>query len=655
MAFMAVGAWRRWGDLRLLALAACFSFVAGAEESKEKEEEEETDGIAASVAATLMGAVGFQMGLFYLMNHPDPDMRKYTYQVIVSTVSIFCAVLIFSCFQEVVDLMCDGWPHVLKVVVCMVHMVVWFLIMQVVLAFFSGAIFTKKKKLEKLPSIPATHQVGDRAEGVENEMEEGQEENEEEVSLLGWSGVLNLKCFSMLIAHMAGFASIKAWAELQQMAIFSFWPVAAFIPAIGSLVYQICLQQGTAKLRDWFVGKDGSSDEWESLWRDNAIEGENDVMALSVSYLTIQACRFIIGGTMPDAEGEEPWDKSGVNDPDQLPPLASHGQVDQIVLFLLGVALLLGASFLKNWLEEDERKEKEEDKVTGLNGIIDYTSAKMRIKEVCVEMAGMGFAWACYYAMVWHVAGHWHFFKSNLMIIKLAAALCSSFIAFGVIWALDKLADQDWTNENCDEVVKQAISYFGIMIGFAWEQTFDKASEEIAEAVGTEWKCTFQVCTAITCAVLFVPAWRWWLLPMLHRDGWKFGFVLDADEASNMMFSNSSDSEHKKKSWTNKWYGFVDEVQRKIKNTEALLATSKGGLQDPLLSGSGGHSRGLVAAPGEREAEREREVVRLRQENEDLKAALDGLLENFKSHTSTMGIAMTRMEEKVVHIEASRS
>ena len=49
-----------------------------------------------AVAGMLLGSLTFVMTMFYLVNHPDQDMKRYTWNVIFNTISIFIAVLIFQ-------------------------------------------------------------------------------------------------------------------------------------------------------------------------------------------------------------------------------------------------------------------------------------------------------------------------------------------------------------------------------------------------------------------------------------------------------------------------------------------------------------------------------------------------------------------------------
>jgi hypothetical protein len=95
---------------------------------------------------------------------------------------------------------------------------------------------------------------------------------------------------------------------------------------------------------------------------------------------------------------------------------------------------------------------------------------------------------------------------------------------------LDCLADADWTDERTDAAIKEVIKAIGILIGFSWEQCFDQAVESLAEATPKTMQHTAKMILGLFCVFIIVPAWKWHLLPMAIRDGWKLGFVIDIDD-----------------------------------------------------------------------------------------------------------------------------
>lgn len=88
------------------------------------------------ISGMLLGNFAFVMSLFYIVNHPDSDMRRYSWSVISSTISIFIAVMVFQGLDNslVALLVPEGesaefWHMVLN----FSQQFVWFWILQLVL------------------------------------------------------------------------------------------------------------------------------------------------------------------------------------------------------------------------------------------------------------------------------------------------------------------------------------------------------------------------------------------------------------------------------------------------------------------------------------------------------------------------------------------
>merc|ERR1712130_939009 len=97
--------------------------------------------------------------------------------------------------------------------------------------------------------------------------------------------------------------------------------------------------------------------------------------------------------------------------------------------------------------------------------------------------------------------------------------------------------------------LRQIMFAIGLAVGFAWEQCFDKSVDSVAEATEDSKlflvnPATTKVALAIGCAGLLVPAWRMYILPFVHHQGWQYGWgvnlvdkyckkVEDADDDEN--------------------------------------------------------------------------------------------------------------------------
>merc|ERR1740130_2016258 len=65
--------------------------------------EEKVTAVGVSMAATLLGSISFVMCLYYFINYDDEDIKKMSWETISSTISIFCAVLLFSSFNDMAE------------------------------------------------------------------------------------------------------------------------------------------------------------------------------------------------------------------------------------------------------------------------------------------------------------------------------------------------------------------------------------------------------------------------------------------------------------------------------------------------------------------------------------------------------------------------
>merc|ERR1712217_584296 len=102
-------------------------------------------------------------------------------------------------------------------------------------------------------------------------------------------------------------------------------------------------------------------------------------------------------------------------------------------------------------------------------------------------------------------------------------ALFISLVSFSSIWVLDKIADQS-TSKNLINALKQIINSIGLLVGFAWEQTFDESVESLSSVL--PWKHLAKFLLAAFCVMVVVPAWYLYILPMAITQNWEWGFLV---------------------------------------------------------------------------------------------------------------------------------
>jgi len=249
-------------------IALIWALLVVAEEGKEVSPENQ------GVSLMLLGSVSFMMTTFYLVNHPDEDMKKHSWRVISSTISIFSAVLFFQACQGVVEeyiiaKACKGSAAEKCILgVNLGHMLSWLLLLQLVLARISGAIGTEPTDKKSV--------------------------------------TLSMKCWAVMMGHISGFSAINAFGVLQHSQWFAQdWKHALLVMPIAAIVLKIvfgifaCIRDRISK------GDDGIVDEWEKMWDEEVMETEDDVYGLALSFLTVQAARYGLTGVFANVEGED--------------------------------------------------------------------------------------------------------------------------------------------------------------------------------------------------------------------------------------------------------------------------------------------------------------------------------------------------------------
>jgi hypothetical protein len=202
----------------------------------------------------------------------------------------------------------------------------------------------------------------------------------------------------------------------------------------------------------------------------------------------------------------------------------------------------------------------------------------------------------------------------------------ASFIAITI---LDRVADFDmekkfgenWKvlDDRLDMTLRMIIKALGILVGFSWEQCFDEAVASIASR--TESPHAVKAFLALSCALVIVPAYKMYTLPMAVLDGWKHGFVIkqmgefgDMHEAAHEVMTHLQKKfKHAAKS---EEQGEEDERTKKMREKINKTANK---MQQVLLSmGNSPGTKGYSNLPGSPEEE----MLRLRKENVSYKTAL---------------------------------
>jgi len=449
----------------------------------------------------LLGSIAIVMMLYYLVNWPDPDIRRYSYEVISSTVSIFCAVLLFQTFNDLIHTyLLEGRPLAISIIVNFIHQLGWFTGLQFLLMLISKGGAGNEKKREQIIEGPP-----DQMEAIE----------------------MNLKCWGVLLSHITGFAAINSYGAIQQLHWFKSdpekGPFRCLMVVPMALVGNLLVQYVSDKIRKGFqvTQEDDEIDELEKRWNEEVEEAENDVSGLALSFLVNQSLRYWIGGTLANAEGEEEGESQ-----------FSHttGQVMKLYLWALVFLACTVGLLLYGQHREEAAKQREEAAAESGNTDEQAEAAEEeerakkieRFNEIFIAGFSMSFAWSVFYGTRWAWSAS-QICGNNATLLGVVLAVSLSGACFLSIYFLDKLADAEFTPEAVDNAIVQMISAIGILVGFSWEQSFDAAVAALASRTTNPHMA--KLFLALFSVLLLAPAWKQYILPMVIQNGWRFGFI----------------------------------------------------------------------------------------------------------------------------------
>lgn len=460
------------------------------------EEHEEENMQSWGVAATLITMIIFVMTLMHLLNAKEKFVRKYTYEVLSFTISIFCSVLLFHAVSELVHEVFveeeEGRTFWVDVVQCLL----WFTILELLLASCTG-MFGGKSFFDRLSVMQFA------------ELKK------------------NVKCFAVLMSHMTGFAAMHTWCTLQQTSPFnqsSLWsisvlPLAAVFHAFAALLshrIRHCVQTG-----------DGTDvDKFEELWNDGTADAENDIVGLVLSQLLVNTVRFEMSDRLPDDEGLE-HGNCGEN-----LCMVDHtlGEASILVMFAVACCLVASIFFWFAHNEPEESQDVRRDSVLFIDEGAD-DSEWTRLQLIASTVFSMAFAFGMFSALSYFVAIFGQFPQDQQMIFQVLVAFVSSgFGAVGILTLCVIMRSlymhSDLAAARMQTKISQSIvSGLGILVGFSWERCFGEAVTVLAEDAKSPG--TIKLLLAITCTVLLVPAWRFYMLPIVMDQGWRYGFVVN--------------------------------------------------------------------------------------------------------------------------------
>jgi len=498
------------------------------EEAKERIEQEEEmgewNGTDRQVACMLLGSVSFVLALLYLVNWDDDDIRRYTWKVISTTISIFLAVLLFGGFNQLVldrfgtKEEIEELPPPKKVILSIVqvlHCLVYVVALQLAIGIISGAMFEKDDididELHWVINSPLTKDHDSKVS--QDKLKQIRTPTAMSSNMIDEFGLpvpvrrvpveyerrdRRMKCYARLLAHMAGFAAINAGATMQQLKVFHHW-AKLFIPivivqSIIMIVFKIF--KGLRHLVKEKAKKEKtkcSKMRRAAMMSEEVCEAENEISCLSISFLVIQVIRFALTGILPDPEGLEPGN-----------PAHSTGNVIALYAiagffaFLACTMVVIKSKLAAKRAEHGHEKEEEEEE----------ESFAQRLAVIGIHSTSMSFAWGMLWATRWLALAVPAFGMPSIM-GRVLMALMLSALSCAAVFGLDFVDDMHRGSEDSKagaQAIQMMVSSLAILIGFSWEHTFDGGVIAIAESTPYPEKVKFIM--GVLIASFMVPMWR---------------------------------------------------------------------------------------------------------------------------------------------------
>mmetsp|Transcript_10427 Transcript_10427/g.19147 ORF Transcript_10427/g.19147 Transcript_10427/m.19147 type:complete len:580 (+) Transcript_10427:74-1813(+) len=551
-------------------------------------EEEEVSAEEFAYSLMLTASITFQMTIFYLVNWPDDDIRAYAWSIIGNTILIFSGVLTFGAFNDVVDeFLVETYPDY-KGLIKFGHFVFWVSVMQLVIARCSGWGFKKRvadttENVVVAPQPPAplacnsdepshlsskrivccrrkklaasTDLVMDEPVNSLTNFESNSEAREasemKEADPETKHREMNNECFASLLGHIAGFAAIDFFGFLQQKTKLSESVIGAGSASILALFGLLVIFRFWTFARRKLIKP---VKEVAEMWQEVAVDKENDVAGLAASALAFLAVRMALVGHLPASVGKL------VATPEAA--LREMWQVGLIGVFWLALVIFL------LW-------------VHFASGLIDYEkedAITTRISNMMQNFCNMCVSWATLLNvqlfLLWVDC-----FETGSINSAVAVAFMISYAAFIFIWVLDKV--DDWMKDRNIQAdwMNNIITAMGLAVGFAWEQSFDTATDDLSvrlmNVLGIP-KGDISLInlgfSLLLCAIV-LPAFRFYILPS----------VAEADDVKK-----EKDARIKEKFRGQEYRSLIREATRAIDGQVGQVTNAIGGELGEVTNAIGG-------------------------------------------------------------------
>lgn len=284
--------------------------------------------------------------------------------------------------------------------------------------------------------------------------------------------------------------------------------------------HQLMSVMGDDKANEGVIQHESGIEWCVDKWDEETYESENEISALAISFLLLQACRYNLTGNMPNNMGIEEHDYM-------------HPQSDVFCMFAIGLILAILCVLVVVMTSE-----------VVASKVAPGTAKAMLRRMILVLQSSlaMGFAWALMVAFKWQstLLPGLRTLNPNHVESRVLLALAVSFTAFFIILALDCIADLDFTGDKADKAIRRVIDALSILVGFTWEQSFDGAVEIIAENVFKGYTILGELGLTLFIFTIVYPQWRKQILKTMLDSKEKMEEHHAAEEAAGAVLNKET-------------------------------------------------------------------------------------------------------------------
>lgn len=464
------------------------------------------EAVDISVSMMLCGGMTFQMMIFYAVNHHDVEMRLYSWEVLSNTISIFTSVLVFTAFNHTVEkLFLAEQTKVVEAIVAYLILFFWLTVLN-----FTTMHIARNVEYEKRVTLAAWNTLFAHTGGFASIAAGG--------CVQHFAVIKQSKILFLLVALVhCGFVFLVFWLLAHTRAYF--WNISttsmAMVPTSsmrkndskGQL--QLLSGEKAAVNGDEVVplnsAKVHDQEEAMELWTESIEDAENDVASISLSFLCTQGFRYIVSGRVPNKEGLEEGLKAS--------DMTLMASVLLGVLGLMCAGGVVAATFARQGLDKSPHRDR---------------AWLIRLLTVVKGSCAMCLAWCVFYTSKWEMRRTF-LMDADIVHWQVLLALFVSGLSFAFIWFLDKLADSEATSNEMDRALESLISGLSVLVGFAWEQSFEGAVEHITEHMSKYMKSASvfaELLMSLLIALIVIPAWRSYILTNM----WKVDLFVNSEK-----------------------------------------------------------------------------------------------------------------------------